>query len=196
MVTRTAARTGLAALSLLAVGAALLGLAGPALACDCPEPPPPQEELERVDAVFAGEVTELHQVGDEPPGPWLDARVEVAEVWKGEIAEVEQVRTHAHGATCGYGFESGRVELIYAVVDDNGRLTTDLCSRTTPLDGAEEDLAALGDGSEPRPGSGIEEGAGAVASALPVALTATIVVVALALLGGWRLRRRQRPGAP
>ena len=196
MRTPRAARARLAALATLAAGAALLGIAGPAAACDCPEPPPPQEERERVDAVFAGEVTELDQVGDEPPGPWMDARVEVSEVWKGDIAEVEQVRTHAHGATCGYGFETGRAELIYAVVDDDGQLTTDLCSRTTALDGAEEDLAALGDGSEPRPGSGIEEGASAATPVLPVALTVTIAVVALALLGGWRRRRRQRPAAP
>ncbi len=192
MVTRPRPRTGarLLVLALLTAGVALLHPAGPALACDCPEPPPPEEERQRADAVFAGEVTDLVEEGDGPPGPWIDARIEVSEVWEGEIAETVQVRTHAHGATCGYGFESGRTELIYAVEDADGQLTTDLCARTTPVDDAEADLAVLGAGSAPQPGSGIEDGAAPAVAALTAAITAAVVVLLLSTLAIWRRRRR------
>jgi len=67
-------------------------------------------------------------------------------------ATVVEVRTHAEGATCGYAFTADREELIYAWLDDDGRWTTDLCSRTTPLDDADDDLAVLGGADDPQPG--------------------------------------------
>lgn len=160
-------------------------------ACDCPEPPPPTDALEDADAVFAGEVTSLREVGDEGPGPWLLARIEVTEVWKGEVHEVVEVRTHAHGATCGYGFEEGRADIVYASIDDEGRFRTNLCARTAPLDQADEDLAALGDGEQPRRGDAVGEVDDGRAGWL-VGLAAVALAGVLLASGAWARRRGRR----
>jgi len=54
--------------------------------------------------------------------------------------EVEIV-TGLGGGDCGYAFQSGVDYFVYARKDGRGRLTTNICSRTRPLDQAEEDLA-------------------------------------------------------
>jgi hypothetical protein len=119
----------------------------PALACDCAELPPPDAAMSEADAVFAGEVTETRIVGDELTGD-LIARIAVSDVWKGDVTETVEVRTATDTAMCGYPFQPNKSYLVYA----NGgaeRLRVSLCSRTRPIEQAEEDLAALGMGYVP-----------------------------------------------
>lgn len=189
-------RRATALLVSVAVLTALVAAVGgqPALACSCAQPgPSPEQELAAADAVFAGEVVDLVEVGDGPPGPWVHARMEVSQVWAGEVHEVVEVRTHAHGATCGHRFEEGRGELVYASVDDEGRFTTGACDRTGPLDRADEDLAALGAGDDPLAGDRVDvTGSGwGVPAGVVAALVAGLLAVGAA--GGWALRRKE-PG--
>lgn len=180
------------ALLLGAIAALATVLAPAALACDCPEPPTPQEERDRVDVVFSGEVVAVTEPGADvdPPDRELVAEIDVDRVYAGEVQERVEVRTAGDQAMCGYGFETGRAELIYAVEDD-GTLTTGLCSRTAPLERAEEDLAALGDGEPPRTGSGsqLEGGTDRQQPGWPLLLAAAGLVVVVLALAGWRVRR-------
>lgn len=136
-----------AALLLLAavVAATLVGGAGPALACSCVPSPPPETAMSEADAVFVGEVTELREVAS---GTRV-ATLAVTEVFVGDLAAEVEVRTPADSAACGHAFQRGRADLVYAVLDADGVLNTNLCDRTAPLSEAEEDLSAFGEGTEP-----------------------------------------------
>lgn len=130
---------------LLAALATLLIAPAPAFACTCDLPAPPQEALEDAGAVFSGEVVATwHE-------DWvLTARFEVDQVWKGEVREMADVTTPLDGAACGYWLEAGHTMLVYANVDEDGALSTNVCTRTVSLERAEEeDLGALGPGSPP-----------------------------------------------
>ncbi len=166
----------------------------PALACDCPEPPPPREAREQVDAVFSGEVVAVTRPGPDvdPPDRELVAEIEVAEVYAGEVHERVEVRTAGDQAMCGYGFESGRAELVYATSDD-GSLSTSLCDRTRALDRAGEDLAELGAGEPPLagPGPGIAATPQQPVVGWRLGLVGGFAVVVL-VLGVWRARARRR----
>ncbi len=84
---------------------------------------------------------------------------EVRRVWKGDVPEKVAVVSHKHSATCGRHFEVGVTYLVYARSRD-GVLRDGLCSRTRPIDKADEDLAALGEGHPPgaAPAEGTPEG--------------------------------------
>lgn len=189
-------RRALAAMLVLGLFAVVAVVAPqPALACDCPEPPPPEEERERADAVFVGEVVSVTGPGPDlaPPDRELLAEIAVDQVYAGEVHERVEVRTSADQGLCGYGFEPGRDELVYATVDDDGTLTTNLCDRTTPLDRAEEDLAALGEGEAPLDGAapGVAAGAAEDGSSGPLVVAGAAVAVLLLSLGLWLVRRRR-----
>lgn len=125
--------------------AAVVTAARPASACSCMAPAPPETAAAEADAVFAGEVTGIDRRG----GAAHVARLAVTEVFAGEVHEEVEVHTPSDSAACGYAFQVGREELVYAVLDDDGRLQTNLCDRTTPVADAGDDLAALGEGSDP-----------------------------------------------
>ena len=72
-------------LSLTATMGLLVATPSPASACSCMEPPAPIEALEDADAVFLGEVVETRHVDGEFDGE-LFARIDVEEVWQGEVA--------------------------------------------------------------------------------------------------------------
>jgi hypothetical protein len=107
-------------------------------------------------AVFSGEVVDVE---DGPPIsysgidlPSSDVTLQVSEVWKGPQRETLEVITErADGVSCGYPFEEGQEYLVYA--SGKGEpFETDICSGTTPLSKAEEDLALLGNGEKPKDG--------------------------------------------
>ena len=127
----------------LAATAALLVSIDPAHACRCIPPPPPLEELAQSDAVFSGTVTAV-EVDATGLVPVKIATVVVAQCWKGDVAGTIRISTPASGAACGSGFEAAVRYLIYAE-DVGGRLHTNLCTRTTLLELAQEDLDALGE---------------------------------------------------
>lgn len=137
--------------SRIAYAALTLGLAGfawlapaPARACSCMRPPPPRDAADAATAVFQGKVTAL-QV-DQPEGAYLAFHVytlEVERVWKGDVVDTLTVRTADNSAACGRPFEVGESYLVYAK-DVEGQLSDNLCSRTSKLADASEDLDALG----------------------------------------------------
>ncbi len=114
-------------------------------ACFCDALPSPLTEFEGSDAVFAG-----YLVMVEPLPAWGEIwTFETSQVWKGPVAETLYVVT---GPPCGYPFEEKRTYIVYAGVrNDTYRVW--LCSRTTYLLHASEDLQALGEGSTPEPGT-------------------------------------------
>lgn len=133
-----------ATLLVVVLTASMIGSASPAAACSCAPPAPAETAAQEADAVFVGTVTDLT-----PAGGGVVAHVSVETVHEGEVAAEVEVHTASDSAACGYPFEVGREELVYAVLDADGRLLTNLCDRTAPVADAGGDLSALGDGQAP-----------------------------------------------
>lgn len=121
--------------------ALILGLAmsNAALACSCAPLGPPEKARDAADAVFSGKVLAVR-----PGTSGLEVDIRVEGTWKGVPCETVVVRTASDSAMCGYSFEEGKSYLIYAHRQQDA-LSTNLCTRTRPIDEAGEDLAALGD---------------------------------------------------
>jgi hypothetical protein len=111
-----------------------------AVACSCLQPGPPALELSRADAVFSGTVTDISPSGEYQKTVTFD----VDKTWKGINNATIIVSTSADGASCGNSYEVGQAWLVYAY--GKGNLSTNLCSRTTPITRAQEDLKVLGTG--------------------------------------------------
>lgn len=186
------ARLATVMLILAATMALLVTTPDPAAACSCMEPPPPTEAMADSDAVFLGEVVETRLVGSEVDGE-LFARIAVEEVWKGEVAELVEVRTQPDSAMCGYHFTTGARDLIYAHQGDDGSYSTHLCTRTAPADAAEEDLTAFGEGRAPLAGEHLAEDdrSWLVFSAAGLAIVVAIVLIVAGI--AWRRRGPARP---
>jgi hypothetical protein len=131
--------------ALIAIGAR----SDPAAACSCAPPGPPRAELERADAVFAGTAldfqTGMRRVGatfmEEP----RIFRLRVVAAWKAASAETVIVRTGSGGGDCGYDFMLGDTYVVYAHrVGESDTLATSICTRTEPIERADEDLKELG----------------------------------------------------
>ncbi len=146
--------------------------------------------------MFAGEVVAIHERGPDAPDQRIDVEFAVDEVWKGEPTANAEIRTHADEATCGYPFEEGVAYLVYAGRSEDA-LTTGLCSRTSPVEAADEDLEGLGAGTAPAASeddatAGDDDPGRQTMPGLTVAAALALVVL---LAGGWwRGRRRPTPG--
>lgn len=125
--------------------AGVLALAAPrpASACSCLPPGSPLVERDRADAVFAGRVRNVTQLDDR----YL-VEIDVSESWKGDASRRVMLFTGLHSAACGYYFEEGKSYLIYGYVSEGYGLGTNICSRTSPLEDAGEDLQAFGLGEK------------------------------------------------
>jgi hypothetical protein len=146
-----------------------------AYACSCMAPPPPAEARNGADAVFAGTVTGVLQnapLGTSNNRVMVSFRV--SEVWKGANNPEIAVLTSGDSASCGFGFDQGGQYLVYAFIEE-GRLTTNLCSRTNALAQAGEDLAALGEGTTP-PLAATGNPLGAVAPWIGIGAVALVAV--------------------
>jgi len=121
-----------------------------AYACSCVSPDPPLQSLEGSDAVFLGKVTNTEGIpgvdkefaGDDE----VMVTFEVSKVWKGPSDETLVIRTALDGSLCGLGrtFMIGEEYLVYASAFEEGsELWAGLCSRTTQISNAQEDLAEL-----------------------------------------------------
>ena len=112
-------------------------------ACSCIPPPPPAEALQRMGAVFEGRVV---SVAPDAERMRLTARVQVLRRWKGANATEVEVATAGDSAMCGVSLEEGRTYLLYADAGADGTagISVSLCSRTTGIEQAAADLAALG----------------------------------------------------
>lgn len=110
-------------------------------ACSCLPPPPPAQAFAEADAVFMGKVVSFELTGD-AYSPRL-AKFAVTKIWKGELDAVSEILTANNSAACGYYFQVGESYLIYAYKADDGKLHTNLCTRTQPVALAADDLKYL-----------------------------------------------------
>ncbi len=124
-------------------------------ACTCAPSIPPLKALAKADAVFSGKVDSIAKreidLGD---GRKIvvaqTADVVVRQSWKGKIAGKVKVHTGGGGGDCGFPFEKGKNYLIYAIRDDKGSLTTNICMRTKLLGDAATEIREL-EGRLPEP---------------------------------------------
>jgi hypothetical protein len=103
----------------------------------------PAEGLSSSHAVFTGEVTSIEPNRATPFGG-LEVTFRVQRLWKGDAQAEIKVHTAGSSAACGYNFAKAGSYLVYAVRDDADPMRVSLCSRTTPIENAKDDLRFLG----------------------------------------------------
>ncbi len=110
---------------------------------------PPLEELERNNSVFRGKVISATPL-DRESGRQKETMYEfmVTTVWKGSLAEKRTITSGDDGAACGRRFGFGE----YIVYSGDG-YTDGFSTRTRSIYEAAEDLAELGEGQMPIPGT-------------------------------------------
>ena len=103
-----------------------------ATACTCATWADPCVATTQADVVFVGRVTGIDPGSFEPPNrrPSM-ARFEGAEILQGTVSKAVAV-LNGGGASCFYGFQTGREYLVYGKYRD-GVLEAGLCSRTGEL---------------------------------------------------------------
>ena len=147
----------------LIVAAACLSLlfdARTSYACTCAKPgPSPSEALEAASLVFSGEVLDRDDFKILGPIYERDGNVtvrsieriqviytvKVSRIWKGEVDEITYLSVYDALNSCAGGASVGSRYLVY----DGLRA----CSRTRLLSSASQDLAELGPGRTPIPGT-------------------------------------------
>lgn len=119
-----------------------------AFACSCVAPQTPSIALLESRAVFSGEVTEVRTLTDVYQ---KIVTINVDRIWKGAISsERTRLVTSVDTGGCGFPFEEGRNYLVYAHEGSSEEFfEVSLCSRTTPIEEAQADLASLGTGYVP-----------------------------------------------
>lgn len=119
-----------------------------AFACSCIAPQSPSIALLESEAVFSGEVTEVRTLTDVYQ---KSVTMKIDRIWKGDISsERVKVVTSVDTGGCGFPFEEARNYLVYAHGGGSKELfEAGLCSRTTPIEDAQVDLASLGTGYAP-----------------------------------------------
>jgi hypothetical protein len=156
-------------------------------ACSCEPPLEPEEEYERVDYIFAGEVV---QISDPDSDNYVDVHFEVSKSWKGVGHREISFGTAADGDACGFDFSEGSEYLVYASDNDAGYgpdIVTGICRLTGPLIPADDELMVLGTGTDAEELEEGEQGNGLDLWVLfgSIALFLAIVV-AIQLLRRWR----------
>ena len=112
---------------------------------------PPLEELERADSVFRGKVISTAPLERESASEETIYQFMVTTVWKGPLAEKRTITARDFEPACGRQFSRGEEYLVYS-----GDGYTDWFStRTRPISDAAEDLAQLGEGQMPIPGTNL-----------------------------------------
>ncbi len=125
-----------------------------ALACSCVHPDPPLNELARSAAVFSGKVIQVREFHD-PNSTTISSTdpttvvFEVETIWKGPSYETMYFTTRRSEASCGFTFVEGEEYIVYSHDGSN----VSLCSRTSILSQAHDDLEELGEGRAPESGS-------------------------------------------
>lgn len=138
----------------LIVGIVTIFMPSNAYACSCVQPSAVEEELGRSDAVFTGRVLKVNDHKSREGYLTKSALFEVNQIWKGRSESQIIIHTGGGGGDCGYPFEKGKEYVVYASLStmygDQEKLVSIICSRTTELTNAQEDLAILGEGTAPR----------------------------------------------
>nr|WP_236838635.1 hypothetical protein [Caldalkalibacillus salinus] len=161
-------------------------------ACSCAEPLPVNEEMERSAAVFSGKTVDMFDKNENSStlssADPIAVKFEVEESWKGVNQSQVIVYTVRESASCGFEFELDQQYLVYAQERD-GELDVSLCSRTTHLSNAQEDIDELGQGDKPTEQVSIDledEGSTQYQSA------SIVVFIAVLILVGAYMTRRKR----
>lgn len=114
-----------------------LFLSTSAFACDCIPEVEMSLEFHRTRTVFVGRVTKIQPDSDNKG--LLVVTFEVADNLKMANSSTIKIKTSASGKNCGYVFRVGQNYLVYANQARPG-LMTSVCSRTTHLSKAKNDL--------------------------------------------------------
>jgi hypothetical protein len=139
----------------------------PLIACSCvlPEHFDPASSTGAAAAVFVGRVVKISPFPApraREAGPFYDDRevvIEVSASWKGPRTLRITVLTGNSGADCGYFFETGKEYLVFADSTDSAvdprwagshLLSVSLCSETSSLDRAKDNVRALRAWKRPR----------------------------------------------
>jgi hypothetical protein len=169
--------------------AVLLHPPGRAYACSCVVPPPVGQARDQAAAVFTGVVSAVVR---QTESSQVEVRFNLTESWKGPIGPTLSLSTSASSASCGYEFVEGQRYLVYASEQD-GALSTSLCSRTAPADGAADEIASLGIGrGVPRDVPDvilIDDRTIWVLVGIAIAMAGALIVVTVAVVR--RIRRRR-----
>lgn len=120
-------------------------------ACSCSEPRSPSEAFQESTAVFTGKVINVRS--DDYS---RTVQFDVDRAWKGVSQRTSTLATAGSDASCGYDFKEGTSYVVYAHGSKES-LEASLCSRTTPVADAYEDLAYLGEGYVPVAGQPVIE---------------------------------------
>jgi MYXO-CTERM domain-containing protein len=126
--------------------AALLLAPSEAAACSCLRSAGAVEAARDSDAVFTAK---LVTIADGPQGGphAMKTKVftfEVTRTFKGQLDAKININTADNSAACGRAYgDPGSEWLIYARIDDEGQARDNLCSRTTALADASDDIAEL-----------------------------------------------------
>jgi Icc-related predicted phosphoesterase len=100
--------------------------------------------LQHSTAVFVGEVT-----GEEKIGDIKKSKFKVEKYWKGANRKEVEIFVY-ETARFQSPFKEGEKFLVYAMADDDGKLTVSRCSRSRALEQAEDDIKQLGEGKTPK----------------------------------------------
>ena len=138
-------------------------------ACTCLEDErTPQRAADRAAAVFTGTVLSISNAVPEVTGRLGSNRVatvsrrplaspsrivllRVGETLSGVPTGQAEVEVATSMSECGFRFEAGQQFFVYAYRNPEGKLHTNICTRTRPIEKAAEDLAYLRAAARHRP---------------------------------------------
>lgn len=151
-------------------------------ACSCIEPGTAVEELERSDFVFSGKVIEIRDpkadAAEKSSADLLELHFDVSHTWKGVDETEILIYTERDSASCGFNFTIDNEYLVYGNEND-GKKSVSLCSKTTLLANAADDLTALGDGKKPSIAVNLETGDKVAGTESSMTLSITIFAAAV-----------------
>lgn len=116
----------------------VLGFSTQSFACSCMMPADAVTSMQNSDSVFAGKVVNISN-----KDMINSVEFEVDTIWKGIEPTRITVETAEQSATCGYNFMQDEEYLVYAYNKQDGWLWVSLCSRTSSLKNAQDDVIAL-----------------------------------------------------
>lgn len=122
------------------------------VACSCVENPSVEVALQKSDAVFSGNVIDVREKRQPNGYRPKSVHFEVIDTWKGVEETQIIIVTGLGGGDCGFDFKEGQEYLVYAnesTMYGDKSLVAIICSRTTELSLAQEDLLILGEGELP-----------------------------------------------
>ena len=121
----------------------ILGWSRDGAACSCFPSGPPCEAAGQADAVFVGTVRSMREpqvVDGKLTDYFVVVTFDVERSFRGAVSRQAHVITGLGAGDCGYRFESGRKYIVYARQAAWGRYSTGICSRTRPVERADDDL--------------------------------------------------------